>query len=63
MNEIDFRIDCERTQMIITLNSKKSFRMINSNNRYYITFVKCVNSVDEMISSMLIISKINIFHK
>ena len=36
---------------------------MNSNNRDYITSVKCVSSIDEVISSMLIILKINILHK
>ena len=63
MNETKFRIDCERAQMIITLNPKKFFRMMNSNNRDYITSVKCVSSTDEIIPSMLIIGGVNIFHK
>ena len=63
MNETKFRIECERAHMIITLDSKKPFRMINSNNRDYITFVKCVSSTDEIIPPMLIISGVNIFHK
>ena len=63
MNETEFRIDCERAQMIITLNSKKFFRMMDSDNRDYITSVKCVSSTDEIILSMLIIGEVNIFHK
>lgn len=63
MNETSFRIGCERAQMIITLNPKRSFRMMNPDNRDYITSVKCVSSADEVIPSMLIISGVNILHK
>ena len=63
MNEIDFRIDCERTQMIITLNVNKSLRMTDSDNRDYITSMKCISSTEHVISLLIIISKIHILHK
>lgn len=63
MNETNFRIGCGWAQIVITLNLKKSLCMMNSNNRDYITSVKCVNSTGKIISPMLIISKVNIFHK
>ena len=63
MNETDFRIDCGRTQMIITLDPKRPLRMMNSDNRDYITSVKCVSSGGEVIPPMLIISGVNILHK
>lgn len=37
--------------------------MMNLNNRIYIISMKCINSVDWVYSSMLIIAEINILHK
>ena len=63
MNETDFCIDCERAQMIVTLNSKKSLRMTNSNNRIYIIFVEYVSSREWVIRFMLILTEVHILHK
>ena len=64
MNEIDFRIECERNRVIITLITKKfSPRMINSDNHEYIIFVEVINVVDDIISSFLIFKKLIIVHR
>ncbi len=63
MNETSFRIDCERAQLVITFNSRKSLRMMNSNNRDYIIFVKCINVSDEMIFSLIILTEVHILRK
>ena len=63
MNETDFRIDCERSRIVITLDVNKKIRMTDSNNRDYVTSVKIVNAIDDTISSMLIMKKVNILHK
>ena len=64
MNEIDFRIECERSRlMIILIIKQSSSRMINSNNRKYIIFVKVINVVDNIIISFLIFKKIFIAHR
>ena len=63
MNETSFRIDCDRTQLIVTMNVNKSLRMTDSNNRDYITLMKCVSLTDDVISFLFIISEVNILHK
>ncbi len=63
MNETDFRIDCERAQLVVTLNSNKSLRMTNSNNRTYLTSMKCVSSEGWFIPLMLILAEVHILHK
>ena len=63
MNEIDFRIECERSRLMITLIIKQSSsRMTNSNNHEYIIFVEVINVVDDIITSFLIFKKIFIAH-
>lgn len=59
MNEIDFRIDCERNRSIITLNATKSLKMTNSNNREYVIVVKSINDEDETIPFMLITQEVD----
>ena len=57
MNETEFRLNCGKSCIIITLNIKKSFKMIDSNNREYIILMKIINVNDEIISSMLIVKE------
>ena len=63
MNETSFRIDCDRTQLIVTMNVNKSLRMTDSNNRDYIISMKCVSFANDVISSLFILSEVNILHK
>ena len=63
MNEIDFRIGCESAQMIVTLNFNKSLRMTDSDNRDYITSMKCISSTEHVISLLIIVAEIHILHK
>ncbi len=63
MNETSFRIDCERAQLMIILDTQKSLRITNSDNRDYIIFVECINFDDEMISSLIILIEMHILHK
>ena len=63
MNETDFRIECERAQMIVTLNPNKPLRMTDSDNRTYLTSVESISSDGADISPMLIISGVHILHK
>ena len=63
MNETDFRIDCERSRIVITLDVNKNIRMTDSNNRDYVTSVKVVNAIDDTILTMLIMKRVNILHK
>lgn len=49
--------------MIITLNPKKPFCIIDPDNCDYIISVKYVSAAGEIISPMLIILEVNILHK
>ena len=58
MNETDFRIECKKNYIIVILITKKSLsRIINSNNRKYIIFIKIINIVDDIISFFFIFKK------
>ena len=64
MNEIDFRIKCEKNRLMIILITKQfSSRMTNSNNRKYIIFVEIINVVDDIITSFFIFKKVFIAHR
>ena len=64
MNETDFRIKYAKNRVIITLITKKSRpRMINSDNREYIIFVKIINVADDIILLFLIFKKSFIAHR
>ncbi len=63
MKETEFRIDCERTQIVVTLDTRKSLRMTNSDNRDYIISVECISSTDEVISSLIILVGVHILYK
>ena len=63
MNEINFRIKCAKSRIIIILITKKSSsRMTDLNNREYIIFVKIINAVDNIISFFFIFKKSFITH-
>lgn len=59
MNETDFRIECEKTHVVITLKSKKKLVLNNSDNRDYITFIECISaSIDDYaLSAFLIVTE------
>ena len=59
MDETGFRIDCDKFHIVIILNFKKSLRMMNSNNRDYITSIEIVFVADGTLSSMLVFKKMN----
>ena len=63
MNETEFRLDCEKLRVIIILNIKKSFEIIDLNNHEYITSMKIINVNDEIILSILIVKKNFILHR
>ena len=63
MDETGFRIGCGRAQMVIIMNPKKPLRMMDSDNRDYITTVECISSGGEVIPSLIIISGVQILHK
>jgi hypothetical protein len=63
MNEMGFRIGRGRTQMMITLDSRKPLRMTDPDNRDYITSVESISSGDEVIPPLIILAGVHILHK
>ena len=63
MDETGFRIGCGRAQMVVTLDLKRPLRMMDSDNRTYITAVECISSAGHVAPPMLIIAGVNILHK
>ena len=63
MDETGFRIGCGKAQLVVTMDPNKPFRMIDPENRDYITSVECIGSAGETIPPMLLISGVNILHK
>ena len=63
MNEMKFYIDCDKNHEIISFHMIKSLRMMNSNNRDYITCVKCICANDDVVFFLLIMKRVHIMHK
>ncbi len=63
MDETGFRIGCGKAQLVVTMDPNKPLRMIDPENRDYITSVECIGSDGETIPPMLLISGVNILHK
>ncbi len=63
MNETSFRIDCDKTQLVITFDPRKPLRMTDSDNRDYITAVECISASGEMIPPLIILTEVHILHK
>ncbi len=63
MDETRFRIGCGKAQLVVTMNPNKPLRMIDPDNRDYITSVECIGSAGETIPPMLLVSGVNILYK
>ena len=64
MNKTGFRIDCERSRIVIIFDRKiKKKTISNSDNRDYCTTVEVINAVGEIISSLLILKNSNVLFK
>ena len=63
MDETGFRIGCRKAQLVVTMDPNKPLRMIDLENRDYITSVEYIGSAGETIPPMLLISRVNILHK
>ncbi len=48
-NETGFQIGCRKAQLVVTIDFNKSLRMIDLENRDYITSVECISSAGETI--------------
>ena len=60
MNEIDFRVNCDRNRIVLTLNIQKSSKTIDSNNRKYLTFIKIINDEENLILFMFIAKNVDL---
>ena len=60
INEINFRINCDRNRIVLTLNTQKSLKTIDSNNREYLTFIKIINDKKNSISFIFIAKDIDL---
>ena len=63
MNEIDFRINCDKFHMIIILNIQKKLKLTNSKNRNYVNDIEIINVANECVFSMLILKNHYILFK
>ena len=64
MNETNFQIECKRNCIIVTLITRKFIsRMIDSDNRKYITSIEIINVIDDIISFFFIFKKFIIVHR
>ena len=62
-DETGFRIGCGRGYTVVTLHKKKQIRLIDAENRDYITSVECVSADGWVIPLMLILAGVNILEK
>ena len=60
MNKIDFRVNCDRDRIVLTLNIQKFLKTIDSNNRKYLTFIKIINNKENSILFMFIAKDIDL---
>ena len=63
MNKTSFRVDCDKSRIVITLDVNKNIRMTDLDNRDYITTIKVVFAEEDTISSLLILKGAHILHK
>ncbi len=64
MDETGFRIGCGKAQLVVIMDRNKPFRMIDPENRDYVTSVECIGSAGETTPPMLLVSgDPNILHK
>lgn len=63
INETSFQNSCEKAQLIVTIDVNKLFQMIDPENRNYIISVKYIDSADEIIPPILLISGVGILYK
>ena len=60
MNEIDFRVNCDRSRIMFILNIQKFLKTIDSNNRKYLTFIKIINDEKNLISFIFIAKNVDL---
>ena len=60
MDEIDFRIECDKVYIVITLKASKRLVLIDANNCDYITSIECVDASTNnyvLLSFLIVTSK------
>ena len=60
MNEIDFRVNCDRNRIMLILNIQKFLKTTDSNNREYLTFIKVINDKKTLILFMFIVKNVDL---
>ena len=63
MDEKGFRLGRGKAQLVVTMDPNKPLRMIDPENRDYITSVECIGSAGGTIPPTLLISGVNILHR
>lgn len=63
IDETRFWISYRKAQLVIIIDPNKPFRIIDSDNRDYITLVECIGSTGKTISPMLLVFGVNILHQ
>jgi len=60
MDEIGFRIKCDKAYIVITLKTSKRLVLMNANNRDYITSIECVDASNDsyvLLAFLIVTSK------
>ena len=60
MNEIDFRVNCDRNRIMFILNIQKFLKTVDSNNREYLTFIKIINDKENSILFIFIAKDVDL---
>lgn len=63
MDKTSLWISYGKAQLVIIMDMNKSLYIINPENRDYITSIEYIVSADKTILPMLLIFRVNIFHK
>ena len=63
IDETKFWIGCGKAQLVVTIDSNKSFHIIDPDNCDYITLVEYISSADETILPMLLVFGVKILYK
>ncbi len=63
MDKTNFRIVCEKTQLVVIMDINKSFRMTYSENYNCFTSIQCISSSGESILLILLIFRVNILQR
>ena len=57
MNETEFRIDCDRMYIILTVNFQKFLRMMDPDNRDFVTSIETIDADGDIIPLMFFLRR------